>query len=337
MLIIRILLFPVALVYGLLMQLRNFLYDWGIFKAIQFDKPIISIGNITVGGTGKTPFTIYLAEKFIAKNMKVAIVSRGYGRKSKGFHLVSDGKVFLAKVKIHGDEAVLMARRLPGTIIAVSEKRKIAIDYILEKFDVDVILLDDGFQHRAVARDLDIVLLRDEKKIENRIMLPAGLLREFIFNLKRAGLLVSAGNPTNSPEKKKYFSESKIDCVLDLDFKIQGPVKEFADHNCVAFAGIACPENFHNSLLKENIRVLHFVSFKDHYNYSEDDLNFLIRLCHKKKCALLVCTEKDLVKISGLASVKKMLNNNNIKILATRLNVKIKNENDFLEKVKYLS
>ncbi len=337
MVVIRILLFPMAFLYGLVMQIRNFLYDWGIFKTHQFNKPIISIGNLTAGGTGKTPFTIYLAEKFIDKNKKVAIVSRGYGRKSKGFHLLTDGNKTFATVDIYGDEPILIAQRLPGVIVAVSEKRKNAISYILENYNVDIVLLDDGFQHRAIARDLDIVLLKDEKKFKNRLMLPSGLLREFKFNIKRAGVLVSADKPIKVNEKKKYFSENKIDDLLGIDFKTKGSIKEMVGQKCVVFAGIALPDNFVFSLKEENIIPKHFVPFKDHYNYSEEDLTFLISLCKKKDCNYLLCTEKDLVKISEISLVSKILIENNIQLLATRLNVKVKNENDFFKILKYLS
>ncbi|KAA3608466.1 MAG: tetraacyldisaccharide 4'-kinase [Calditrichaeota bacterium] len=337
MIVLRLILFPISLIYGLIIQIRNLLYDIGIFKTHHFDKPIISIGNITAGGTGKTPFTIYLAEKFVDKNKKVAIVSRGYGRKSKGFHFISNGKTRFAKVIIHGDEPVLISKKLPGQIIAVCEKRKIAIDYILKNYDVDVILLDDGFQHRSVARDLDIVLVKDEKRIKNKLVLPGGLLREFKFNLKRANMIVSADDPAAIDDKNRYFSISQIDDVLDIDFKTKGSIKELAGNTCVAFAGIAHPENFHNSLKEESIVVSQFMPFKDHHSFTESDLEFLAGLCNKNKCNLLLCTEKDMVKISDLSTAKKILNDADISLLTPRLNVKVKNEKDFLNNIKYLA
>jgi len=288
-------------------------------------------------GTGKTPFTIYLAEKFTDRDKKVAIVSRGYGRRSKGFHLVSDGIHFKAKVEVHGDEPVLLARRLPGVIVAVSEERNVAISYILKNYDVDVILLDDGFQHRSVGRNLDIVLQKDEKKFKNKLVLPAGLLREFKFNLKRADLLISADIPTEFEEKRKFFSESKIDDVLDICFKTHGSLKELIGLKCIAFAGIAHPEYFKQNLVKEGITLAHFAPFRDHHNFSKDDLYSLIKLCRINESKFLLCTEKDLVKISELSEAPQILKDSDVQLLAARLNVKVKNEEDFLQKVKYLS
>ena len=336
MFIFRILLLPLALLFGLIIQLRNIFYDHGIFRTHHFDKPIISIGNISAGGTGKTPFTIYLAEKFINKDKKVAIISRGYGRKSKGFHVINNKNNFLS-TEVYGDEPVLMAKKLPGVIVAVAEKRKIAIDYILKNFDIDIILLDDAFQHRSVARDLDIVLQKGTKKFKNRLMLPAGLLREFKFNLRRANLVVNADVPLGLSKKNIFYSESKIDDIMDINFKTRGSLKEMVGIKCVAFAGIANPESFHENLKSENIQVDSFIPFKDHHNYSLEDIILLVDVCLKNKADILLCTEKDLVKISEIDLISKILKENNIKILAARLNVKIRNEKDFLENIKYLS
>ena len=128
MIIFRFLLFPFSIMYGLVMQIRNLFYRFGIFKSYKFSKPVISIGNITAGGTGKTPFTIYLANLLINKGKKVAIVSRGYGRQSKGFQLVSDGTNNYSKTSIHGDEPVLISLKVPKAIVAVCEIRKVAIE-----------------------------------------------------------------------------------------------------------------------------------------------------------------------------------------------------------------
>ncbi len=337
MIILRILLFPFSLIYGLVLQVRNLFYDWGVFKVTHFNKTVISIGNITAGGTGKTPFTIYLAEKLIKRGKKVAIISRGYGRKSKGFHLYRNDCLLCAGTDVLGDEPVLMARRLPGAIIAVSEKRSVAINYILKNFDVDVVLLDDGFQHRAVGRELDIVLLKDEQKLKNKFVLPSGLLREFKFNLKRARILICADQPTKGSKNNKIFSKTVLDGFYDLYFKEVASTEEMRGQKCVAFAGIAQPLKFKDSLENLQIEVLEFVSFKDHHSFQIKDVENLIGLCRQKESQFLLCTEKDLVKIVELKHANKLLKEHKIKLLSPRLKVSLNNEQNFLENIEDLS
>jgi tetraacyldisaccharide 4'-kinase len=337
MIILRILLFPFSLIYGLVLQIRNLFYDWGIFKVTRFNKPVISIGNITAGGTGKTPFTIYLAEKLIGQGRKVAIISRGYGRKSNGFHLYRNDCLLCAGTDVLGDEPVLIARRLPGAIVAVSEKRSVAINYILKNFDVDVVLLDDGFQHRAVGRELDIVLLKDEQKLKNKFVLPSGLLREFKFNLKRARILICADQPTGVNKNNKLFSKTVLDGFYDLCFKKGASTEEMRGQKCVAFAGIAQPLKFKESLENLQIEVLEFVSFKDHHGFRIKDVEKLIGLCRQKESHFLLCTEKDLVKIGEIKQIEKILKEHEIKLLAPRLKVSIDDEKNFLENIEYLS
>jgi tetraacyldisaccharide 4'-kinase len=337
MIILRLLLLPISILYGLILQVRNLFYDWDIFKVTHFNKPIISIGNITAGGTGKTPFTIYLAGKLIERGKKVAIISRGYGRKSKGFHLYRNDCLLCAGTDVLGDEPVLMARRLSGAIIAVSEKRSVAINYILKNFDVDVVLLDDGFQHRAVGRELDIVLLKDVQKLKNKFVLPSGLLREFKFNLKRARIIICDSRPTKRNTNNNFFSNSELDGFYDLYFKKVASTEDMRGQKCIAFAGIAHPQKFKESLESTQIVVLEFIPFKDHYNFQKEDLDYLIELCRQKESYFIVCTEKDLVKIGEISQAEKLLEENKIKLLSPRLKVSLHDEQSFLKNIEYLS
>lgn len=327
----RYLLWPLSVKYGLIMELRSYLYRKGVFKVHHYNTPIISVGNITAGGTGKSPFTLFLAERFINSGKKIAIVSRGYGRKSKGFIMVSDGKSFSADPAIHGDEPTLMARRLPEAIIAVSEKRYLAIEYILQNYDVDIFLLDDGFQHHAVSRDLDIVLLREWSTPESSFVLPAGHLREFKSNINRADLILNTGGREIAVSDFNCTFESEQ--VVDADFTIQGKLSDYSGQDCVAFAAIAKPQLFQASLEKAELNLKKMISFKDHHYLTDTEFESIINVCIKNNCSYLFCTEKDLIKISLLSNVPDQLEKAKIKLLAARLQVVLNDEKSFLQNV----
>ena len=323
---------PFSVKYGLVMQFRNYLYDKGFFKIHHFKVPVISIGNISAGGTGKTPFTIFLAENLIQRGKKVAIVSRGYGRKSKGFRLVSDGTTFSANPIVHGDEPALISRRLPKAIIAVAEKRYIAIKHLLDNFSVDIILLDDGFQHRSVYRKVDIVLVREWNTPDARFVIPAGLLREFKTNLSRANLIVNAGKEKvpGANYSCAFISEE----VIDSDFNIIGKITDFSDQDAIAFSAIAKSQNFLNGLTNAGIHIKKQFIFKDHYYFTSHDLDKLADECRNRNVKYLFCTEKDLIKINVLKEVKRKIHGNNIKLLAPRLRVLMNDEKSFFENLQ---
>jgi len=335
MLILRFLLLPVSLLYGFIIQIRNLFYNAGIFKGHKFDIPIISVGNISAGGTGKTPFTIYMAEKLMGQGLKVAVISRGYGRKIKGFFLVSDGLNFQGKTKIHGDEPVLISLRLPEAIVAVDENRASAIKEILDrKLKVDVILLDDAFQHRSVKRSLDIVLLKNEENLLNKWVLPSGLLREFKFNLVRAGILVNTdGIMKDTSIPNRFFCRFQNRICVDIDFAESGFLRDFSGQKCIAFAGIANPKNFQIHLEKSGISVEKFLPYKDHYIYTEKDAKYFTEICKEHGCNVLFCTEKDLVKISEFGKQKYIFAKSGIKIFAPRLDTIVVNEALFWQEV----
>ena len=149
--------------YGIITILRNFCYDYGILKITKVSTPVISVGNITAGGTGKTPMTMHLAEEAKARGLKPGIVSRGYGRKSRGLQIVHDGREFKGTVEHCGDEPFLMASLLKDVPVVVSENRIEGTEKLIQDFDVDLIILDDAFQHRKIYRDFDIVLMNASK------------------------------------------------------------------------------------------------------------------------------------------------------------------------------
>ena len=175
---------PMSWLYGCTIWVRNQFYNFGWIKTTSFDKPIISVGNITSGGTGKTPLVIYLAQLLLKNGNKPGIISRGYGRKSQGIQIVHDGKELLIDAKTSGDEPYLMARVLKKVPVIVCADRSHGIRQLLDYYSVNMIIMDDSFQHRKVNRDLDIVTVSsNDKKIDYRL-LPWGNLREQLKNIK---------------------------------------------------------------------------------------------------------------------------------------------------------
>ncbi len=337
--IIKIILLPFAIVYGLIMELRNLLYATGALPVHRFDVPVISVGNLTAGGTGKTPFVIYLIRILSGRFRNMVVVSRGYGRQSKGLAVVSDGRRILLHPQQGGDEPVLIARKSPRVPVVAAERRHEGIRYALEQFNADCILLDDAFQHRSVWRDVDIVLWNAGERWRCNWPLPAGRLREFKHNLKRAHLLVftNAGPekslPQIPPDIPRTEAESRLHHLVDVDFNQAGALSDLRDKKTAAFAGIAHPQNFRNSLETEGIEPQIFFSFKDHYNYTFNDLTKMAAACKRQEIDTLVCTEKDLVKIAAIAGIKEFIQTENIRFLGAAMDLRVRNEKLFEKQI----
>ena len=337
---LRILLFPLSLLYGLIMEVRNRLFDWGILQAQQFNFPVIAIGNLTAGGSGKTPFTILMAGLLRPHFPRLAIVSRGYHRKSKGLQVVSDGQSLRLSVQEAGDEPYLMAKRLPGVWILVAEKRAEALRYLQNEAGVDAVLLDDAFQHRHVKRDVDILLLNPARSWKEHWPLPSGVLREFASNRRRANLLVINSATDSSRQdierayrQPVYFIHSWLETLVSHDFLIEIDLEGLKDRPVLAFAGIAHPQNFHRALQQAGVKVQAFESFDDHHLYSVPDMQRLIQTCQKGACRILLCTEKDLVKIGHLYQALSALQENGLQLYGVRLKVELDNRDKLVKNV----
>lgn len=248
-------------------SLRNFLYDAGFVKPCMFYTPVISVGNLTVGGTGKSSLVRYLAHE-LSKEFKVCILSRGYKRKSKGTLLVSRWGEVLCDWQSAGDEPYMLARLLKGISVVVDERRCRGADFCIRELKPDVILLDDGFQHRRIYRDLDIVLIR-EKDLRDRL-LPFGRLREPIEGIKRAHVIV-----LSYAELEDFEPKGLTKPILRME-RVRWRVinsltgvelKDYRGLEFVAFAGLADNEQFFKTLSRLEIRVKKALSFPDHYDY----------------------------------------------------------------------
>ena len=200
-------LFLGSVLYRLITDIRNLLFDLSIFKIHKFNIPIISVGNITSGGTGKTPFILYLIEKLSQHRNNIVVLSRGYGRDSKGIQVVSDGDGNIVGKDIGGDEPVLIATKFPKIPVLVSEKRYLGIEQAIQKFDAQLILLDDAFQHRYVKRDCNIVLVDANQPVQEDNILPLGNLREKKSNLNRTDIIVitKIRNEVNIENQIRYY------------------------------------------------------------------------------------------------------------------------------------
>lgn len=287
---------------------RNIFYNVGFFISRRVSIPVLSIGNLSVGGTGKTPATIFTAIHLTGLGFKVGIVSRGYGRKSTGTVIISDEEEILAHPDEAGDEPYLMASRLSGTPVLVDEDRYRGASVMISRFHPDIIILDDAFQHRGLARDCDLVLLDSiSPKTDYRIF-PYGSLREHLGALKRADLVVWTHTDTQAPnpavsQKIAQMGVPQIYSVMETDRTLkevitnkQVPVESLQKKQLLAFCGIARPINFYHSLISLGLEPDQVRYYPDHHRYTVEDLAYLSGL-GKEEGLVLVTTEKDAVKL----------------------------------------
>jgi tetraacyldisaccharide 4'-kinase len=326
---------PLAVLYWIIIQVRYFLYQSGIKKVQEFDIPIISIGNITVGGTGKTPMVHFIAKELKECYPIIAIISRGYGRKSKGFQLVHDGKNLLSIPKIAGDEPFLLANLLGNCIIAVDENRCRAIEKIEDEFNPDLILLDDGFQQLGIKKNVDIILMNASKPFSELRLIPFGFGRETLNELNRASILVftKTDNFTlpNWHEKLKFQHDiftSKYDSEIWQYTKMGYQKVNKVPKDFYAFCGIADPNSFKLVLKKHNIKPIGFKAFKDHEPYLDQSMNFLSTKLSSENIKNIITTEKDIVKLPDEFLEK-------YHIFTIRINHIFAEKEWFIQKIKY--
>lgn len=304
----KLLLYLISLLYGGVIRLRNLLFEKGIFKTWHPPVPVVSIGNISAGGAGKTPFSDWIVKYYLSQGKRVAIVSRGYKRETSGTVLVSDGKRFFVSSREAGDEPMMLARKNPAAMVVVSEKRRDGIEEILSRFadaPPDVLVLDDAYQHRQVARDLNLLVIHAEKPPFSDALLPLGRLREPLREINRADmvLLSKISHHANVPELKKNLAPFGKP-VVKSRIKIVGLRSFFSDEflplgdpslqtSAFAFSGIADPKNFMETLEHAGLLVERYKHFPDHYAYTEKDIDSVIEKVVRHKLNLIVTSEKD--------------------------------------------
>ena len=311
--LLRILFFPFSLLYGVVMALRNILFAWGVLRSESFDVPLISIGNITVGGTGKTPHTEYLIN-LLKGHSKLAVLSRGYGRHTKGFREVTERST----PELCGDEPCQMKRKFPEQLVLVDENRREGIHQILNMARPHVVLLDDAYQHRWVKPGLSILLVDYSRPIFIDFMMPTGHLREFPVGSRRADVIIVSKCPADiSEQKKAYFTDQlrigkhqKIyfsTYVYD-ELKMVFPNIPMRDFDCnhseiLLLTGIANPQPLEDYLRQLGANVS-AVRFSDHYQFTNKDIERLEQQFEALKSSncRIITTEKDAIRLrSGLA------------------------------------
>lgn len=273
---------PLSALFGAGVEVRNRLYDRGTFSVKQLQAPVVSVGSISAGGAGKTPFLIMLGELLQQRGLAFDVLSRGYGRMTKGVMLVEpDGSPLE-----FGDEPLLIARRL-GVPVIVGENRFEAGRLAEKKFGLQAHLLDDGFQHRRLARDFDIALVTERDARDT--LLPAGKLREPLSSLARASAIVFMDGACcdGIPIRKGQYAWRAS----------RGIIPPETQDACLAFCGIARPGNFFAGLVKTSVRVAGTRAFPDHHAYTARDVELLFKLGQESGATAFITTEKDAVNL----------------------------------------
>jgi tetraacyldisaccharide 4'-kinase len=304
---------PLSIAYSVVTRLRTAAYNKGLLKTTELPAPVISVGNITVGGTGKTPLVEKICRILSAESRKVCVLTRGYRRENPGNRvLVSDGTTLLASASQAGDEPFLLAEKLIGTAAVVCDANRAAAGtWAIENLDADVFVLDDGFQHLQLKRDLDIVAIDATNPWGSNHLLPRGALREVAGGLARADcVIITRTNQTKDvslleTEIRKLLGPSPI---LTSQMQTTGvrQVKGITVSSTaipqpvLAFCAIGNPNSFLNQVRDENVQVANLQVFPDHYSYQQADISDLSRKAKAAGAVSLITTAKDAVKVSTL-------------------------------------
>jgi len=310
---------PLSPLYSAAMRLRTFLYTKGILKQNRLPALVISVGNLTLGGTGKTPLVYYITKKLLQIGKKPAILSRGYGGRARAqINIVSDGKDILLSAGESGDEPRLLAENLPGVPVLTGNKRSVTGWHAIKKLGANVIVLDDGFQHLSVQRDIDLVLFHADTLLSTNRVLPGGDLREPLAALQRAhGFIITGLTPDNNI-KVQTFQKSLNQRFQDkpvftaryhpLPLLKKGLARtistihaaEAAKMLLYGFCGIANPESFQQVLSRGKYNIVGFKTFRDHHLYTKPDIQDLTEYARKNGAEALITTAKDFVKLKTL-------------------------------------
>lgn len=282
---------PLSNIYGAIVTVRNALYERGLLRVRRLQGGVVSVGNLSAGGSGKTPFVMLLGELLKARGVKFDVLSRGYGRQSRGVRLVDPAGL----PQEFGDEPLLIARKLQVPVV-VGEDRYAAGIYAESRFGQQLHLLDDGFQHRALARQFDIVLVTAQDASDR--LLPAGRLREPLRSLARADAVVL----TSGAAAESFPLEGKLVWRLRRGIKPQN-----VPPRPVVFCGIARPQNFVLQLRAANIEPVAEAFYRDHHPYEEKDIRELLELKQRSAAGGFVTTEKDAVNLGPYLSALEPL------------------------------
>lgn len=316
-------LFPISFLWENIYRLRRFLYHYGFLSSKRFEVPIISIGNVTFGGTGKTPFTLWLSRYFNDADKKVMVLMRGYkGNLENSSGVLRSGRKLGFNPHEFGDEAILLARRLKNASIVVGKRRGDNLRYYFDQELPDIVLLDDGHQHIQIERRCNIVLFDALMPIDRYKVAPLGYLREGLSALQDADIVVLGRVDQVESEKinqlknlcRKYlnpkvpFAEMKYSPtgLFNSSYEMKFGVDELHGKKAICIAGIASPQYFFNLVEGLGVDIVDQMSFPDHHYFTTEEVESLLDKASRNN-AYLITTEKDIVKLRKIVSDERML------------------------------
>jgi tetraacyldisaccharide 4'-kinase len=310
---------PLSPLYGFLMTVRSNFYRWGFLRQRKLETPVVSVGNLVLGGTGKTPLVHYIARLLQQHHAQPAILSRGYGgAATAAINVVADRQNIMLDAAAAGDEPRLLAEKLPGVPVITGKKRYAAGRFAIDTLGAEVLILDDGFQHMALQRDLNLVLFNGLTCLGNGRVLPGGELREPVAALQRADAFIisNVGSVTTKRVRECIAFLQKTQPETPVFTTSYRPAKTLirlhqgksstispeaaATIPLYGFCGIAAPASFRNTLLAAGLNLRDFEAYADHYPYSAGDIETLCSRAEGCGAAGLITTEKDLVKVRHL-------------------------------------
>jgi tetraacyldisaccharide 4'-kinase len=308
-------LYPLSFIYNIISELNR-----KITKSVKLDKPVISVGNITWGGRAKTPVVVEVVKYILSLKKTPVVLSRGYGRKivTKNSVLVRDTNKILSSLEMAGDEPYMVAQKISCPVIVGANRVKSA--EVAKKFNPDVFVLDDGFQHWKLKRDLDIVCVNAANPFGNEMIIPAGILRESLDALKRAGIVIITNSDLVTKERlelldgriyditgkkslKACYGNFKLKNMYDNSFVRP----EVFNKNIFTVCAIGSPDNFKNSIIKLGLKIKKEFVFRDHYGYSANDIEKIYK--QMSDSDIILTTEKDGIKIKEIINdgIKKKI------------------------------
>lgn len=327
--------------YGFVLSIRLLLYRSGLLKPRKLKVKVISVGNVTTGGTGKTPLVIYLAEKLKENGNKVVILTRGYKRKNKRMVDLNKETKEESSWEDVGDEPFLTSRRLEDVPIIVTKHRLVSGSYAVKKYNPDVLILDDGFQHLKLQRALDVVVIDSTNPWGNGRLLPSGILREPLSSLKRADIFILTKTDQVSdlakikdtlrqynPQAPMVKSVYRLRSVENLSDHSPVDSDKLENKKALAFSGIGNPKSFENNLRQLKINVLKHRIFADHFAYRRKEVLSLLQEAKNLGADFIVTTEKDSVRIP-------MVNRQEVPIYVIKIDLNITSGEEMLfEKIE---
>lgn len=301
----KLLLLPLSLIFRFGVFIRNMLYNNGILKTRELNPKIISVGNIAAGGTGKTPFVELISAYLLEKGKFIVIILKGYKREHDDIKVVelgfkNEGQLTTESL---GDEAFLFIEDLSDTgtgrgLVVVGDDKTKAAKFAATKFKPEIMIIDDGFQHRKLARDLDLVIINPGME---RNLIPAGNLREPLKNISRADMVVVNNKFSLNAIAENTMNLKRIICNYKFDgfFNINNENKDLSNAGCLIFSGIGEPASFKELLLQQAVNIKKEISFSDHHNFENKDIKNIIDSFKTSGAEYIVTTQKDFVRIKN--------------------------------------